>query len=102
MNYTVVVTTQAEENVDVIYRWIAKFSPSGAAHWYQAYLTALKSLKRDAERCGQAHESAKLSEPLREALFRTRKGLRYRLIFKIIAEEVHVLYVRGHGQDDID
>jgi plasmid stabilization system protein ParE len=95
------VAPEANASAGIIYDWIAKHSPAGADRWCDAYLEARKKLETIADRCSLAHESERLGEPLRQYLFSTRKGHRYRIIFRIVGAEVHILHVRGAGQADI-
>jgi plasmid stabilization system protein ParE len=99
MSRTVVVTREAEANADKIYDWIAARSPEGARLWYRAYLAALAKLTKSVLPETIAPEAQNFGEPLLQSIFHTRQGHRYRLIFRLMGEEIHVLYVRGFGQD---
>lgn len=101
MKYSVIVMPEAERNLDIIYDWIAERSPEGARKWYQAYRDAIERLEEIADRCSLAREAEDCGEAIREYLFRTKRGHRYRLIFKIVGSQVHVLYLRGYGQADV-
>jgi hypothetical protein len=46
-----------------------------------------------------AVESEHVDAEIREVLFKTRRGLVYRLLFTIRQSHVFVLHVRGPGQD---
>ena len=98
MNYTVVVLPEAEQDAHRIYRWIAERSPRGADRWYEQFLAALRRLASDAEACALAPENEHVVPEIRQLLFKTKKGLRYRLLFSIAAAAVRVLHVRGPGQ----
>jgi plasmid stabilization system protein ParE len=102
MKRTVVVTREAEQDADTIFAWLTSYSPDGARRWYAAYLKALRKLEGELLACPQAPESEHFGETLYHSKFHTRQGRRYRLIFKIVAGEVHVLYVRGFGQDKVN
>lgn len=90
---------EAKLNVDTIYGWIAERSPAGANRWYRNFLNALDRLTNDAERYPEAPESHGFDETIRNLTFRMRSGRVYRLLFTISGDEVHVLFVRGPGQD---
>ena len=98
MNYRVVVTAEADRNVDEIYGWIAERSPQGAAHWFAAFLEAVDSLIVEPERHPLAPESTHFSKAVRQLLFKTRRGRRYRVLFNVEGTTVSVVYVRGPGQ----
>ena len=46
-----------------------------------------------------AQEAGLFTEPVRQILFRTRRGLTYRALFVVRDETVIVVCVRGFGQD---
>jgi plasmid stabilization system protein ParE len=99
MNYIVEVSDRADEDAQVIYDWIAERSPAGALRWYEAYQAAVVRLEIDAERHPLAAESNWFPREVRQILFKTRKGLRYRILYTISGSKVDVLHVRGPGQD---
>ena len=67
--------------------------------WYHAYLNSLWSLPTRVARCGIAKEAEKLNIDLRQIHFKTRRGLVYRSLFVIQGNVIHVVGVRGAGQD---
>ena len=99
MSYTIVVLPQAEEDADRIYRWIAERSLAGAGRWYEQFLAVLHRLASDAQSCPLAPEDEHVIPEIRQILFKTKKGLRYRVLFSIAATTVRVLHVRGPGQE---
>ena len=99
MSRTIQVSVRASADADTIYEWIAERSPVGATHWYQAFLDALHPLQHQAESYTLAPEAKRLGVDLRQALFKTRKGRTYRALFLITADIVHIVSVRGAGQD---
>ncbi len=98
MNCTVIILPEADQDADRIYRWIAERSTGGANRWYEQFLGALRRLVSDAEVCGLAPENEYVDPEIRQLSFKTRKGLRYRILFSITGGTVHVLHVRGPGQ----
>jgi plasmid stabilization system protein ParE len=106
-DHRVVLTGRAERDADDIYAWIARRSPDGAAKWYAAFRKMLRSLENDPARHAPAPEGASLGLDVQQALFKTRYGHRYRALYTIIRDVVHVIAVRGAGEelatlDDID
>ncbi|MGE3641967.1 MAG: hypothetical protein AB7G28_25720, partial [Pirellulales bacterium] len=81
-----------------IFTWLHQRSPSGAAAWLDAYDALLERLSRDAESFGEALERQDCELPIRQALFKTRRGRVYRVIYFIEHSDVFVLRVRGPGQ----
>uniref|UniRef100_A0A7C2JY70 Type II toxin-antitoxin system RelE/ParE family toxin n=1 Tax=Schlesneria paludicola TaxID=360056 RepID=A0A7C2JY70_9PLAN len=101
VEYLVVIHGLAEQDVDTIYSWLGKRSRAGAVRWYAALLQSIDSLKVRPERCPLAQESKRLGVSIREQLFRTRRGRRYRLLFLIDQDTVRVLRIRGPGQESL-
>ncbi|HPM79435.1 MAG TPA: type II toxin-antitoxin system RelE/ParE family toxin [Candidatus Anammoximicrobium sp.] len=101
MTYRVAVSEPAERDADRIYVWLRRRSPEGAVRWWQAFLGALERLKEHASGLALAPEADHFDEPLRQVLFKTRRGRTYRALFVIRGRVVHVLRVRGAGQDRV-
>ena len=98
MSYTVIVLPEAEEDADHFYRWLAERSPAGADSWYVEFLSAIRGLTSQPGMYGRAPESEHVEEEIRQLFLKTRKGLRYRVLFAITGTTVYVLHVRGPGQ----
>ena len=99
MIYRLIVVREVEDEAQSIYDWIANRSLEGAVRWFEAFVKAVYSLKRNPERCGMAAESPFRGKSLRQLIFRAPSGQRYRLLFTIIGDDVRVLHLRGPGQD---
>jgi plasmid stabilization system protein ParE len=102
MSFNVRTSWIADAEVRRTFDYIRKRSPEGAASWLRAFEAALERLRERADSFGEAAESPILSSPAREMLFSTRRGLTYRIVFRIRDEEVQVLRLRGPGQAPID
>lgn len=98
MNYSVVILPEAEQDAHHIYRWIAERSVDGADRWYDRFLASLHRIAADAKICGLAPENEHVEQEIRQLLFKTPKGLRYRVLLTIVETTVYVLHVRGPGQ----
>lgn len=81
-----------------IFGWIHQHSPVGAISWLRAYDVLVDRLKREADSFGEAIENRDCDFDVRQALFKTRRGRVYRVLFFIEGNEVYVLRVRGPGQ----
>lgn len=102
MSWNVIMTSRAKGEVESIYDYIAERSPDGAVRWLRAFQRARDELAEQAERFGSASESDTLQPELRQRFFSTKRGNRYRIVFKIVGADVFVLHVRGQGQNLID
>lgn len=98
MSYRVRVTKAAEADIENISRWLAERSQVATDTWLERCRDALNSLANRAEICGLAPESKGHQEPIRQLIFKTKRGHRYRALFAIREGNVVVLHVRGPGQ----
>lgn len=101
MSLQVIIQPRAERDIQSQYDYLSQRSSLGAQNWLKSLEKALKSLELRAPSCGIAAESIHYSETIREILFRTRMGNMYRALFLIRENVVHVLHVRGSGQDQL-
>jgi plasmid stabilization system protein ParE len=97
MKYVVKALPIALEDGNRIYQWIAQRSMPGAIDWYTALLACTEGLQNDPRRFALAPEQ-NLGVEVRQRLFKTRHGKKYRMVFTIIGNEVKVLRIRGPGQ----
>jgi plasmid stabilization system protein ParE len=68
------VTPKARRDARHIYEWLAERSVAGAEAWSAALAQALQSLNRNPERHGLAPEADEAEIPVRQFLFKTRRG----------------------------
>lgn len=99
MTYTVLTLRAAERDFNKMLEYIAARSKAGAAAWARAFDKALARLEVSAGSCPLAAENDCVDFEVREILFRTRRGLIYRILFTIRENKVFILHVRGPGQD---
>ena len=105
MTYRVRVLRKAQADVRHILAYLSERSPQGAKSWYTAYVRARKHLEQFAGGCSAADEDEAFDIRLQQFLFRTRRGLMYRLVFTITdghEPEVRILRVRGPGQAPVE
>jgi len=95
MTYRVRLTSQAEADVERIYRWIISEAPLQGVGWFNGLVEAIGTLCHNPERCALAPESPLFEEPIRQLVYGKRSG-RYRILFTVRGETVEVLHVR-HG-----
>lgn len=99
MSYTVTITGPAQDDIRGVVAYIAERSPAGARSWRNALDGCLVRVRTRPESAGMAPESGQFQEAIRQAIFKTRSGRPYRIVFVIRGESVHVLRVRCPGQD---
>jgi plasmid stabilization system protein ParE len=98
MNYQVVFTNRAAQDLEAAYLWIAARAPETAAHWYNRFLDALDSLSSNPQRCPVAPESQRFPTEIRQLLF--GGGRTYRALFTIHGETVVVLHIRHASRQE--
>jgi plasmid stabilization system protein ParE len=99
MKYHLKLLPEADENVDRIYLWIAKRSPEGARRWFLRFLEVVESLCEKPQLHGFAPENDFVEPEIRQVVFKTKRGLPYRALFRIVGGEIQILHVRGPGQN---
>ena len=82
--------------------WLAERSPAGARAWLEAYDDLVTRLEKNATMFGEAMENEQCELDIRQALFKTRYGRVYRVIFHIEGHDVFLVRVRGTGQALVD
>lgn len=97
--YRVTILTLARRDLQEQFDFISSHSPQGAAAWYQQFWDALARLSQNPFLHATAPENPHVADEVRQILFRTTRGLSYRILFTISGHELRVLRVRGPGQD---
>ena len=93
--FEVIILPSAERNISDAYEWIAERDEDAAVRWYNRLMELILSLDVFPERAPLAPESKHLHRPIRE-IFHGRRQYKYRILFTVTENEVHVLHVR-HG-----
>jgi plasmid stabilization system protein ParE len=102
MTHEVRFTREAAACIRDIRDWLAERSPNGALRWLDALESACGRVAEGPDSFALAPESDEFGEPLRQILFKTRRGRTYRALFIVRERIVHVVSVRGAGQAPID
>lgn len=102
MKYRVKFLPRANADVRQMLRYLSERAPQGASAWLSALDRAIIRLQEGADTFSEALESDHFEVDLRQLLFKTRRGLVYRLIYTIAGDEVRILRVRGPGQAPVD
>lgn len=102
MSFTLRELPKAKLDKHRIFAWLGKHSPSGALAWLDAYDSLLERLQQDAGSCAVAPESNGCDLEVRQALFKTRRGRVYRVLFFLEGREAFILRIRGPGQAPVN
>ncbi len=102
MTFRVKALRKAEADIRSITNYLYERSPQGAEAWLNAYRRARTRLADNATIYGNADENEHFDIDVKQALFKTRYGRVYRLLFTIVDDEVRILRVRGSGQAAVE
>ena len=89
------ILPSAERNISEAYKWITERNPEAAVLWYNRLIELILSLDTFPERAPFAPENKSLRRGIRE-IFHGQRHYKYRILFTVTENEVHVLHVR-HG-----
>ncbi len=78
--------------------WIKSRAPQGANAWANGLKAAIDSLEFETARCQVATESIFFKREIRQLPY-GKSGHKYRILFTIDADHVHVLFLRHYAQD---
>ena len=98
MSFRVTLSANAEKDLDNVLAWLTKHSSDGAKRWIVALEQAIDRLEDSALSFGPAAEASVLGEGVREHLFSTPSGRKYRLIYEVTGNRVDILRIRAPGQ----
>ncbi len=93
--HRVIIQPSAESNINEAYEWIAARDEMAAIRWYNRLMELILALDIFPERAPLAPESKSLHREIRE-IFHGRRQYKYRILFTVTENEIHVLHVR-HG-----
>ena len=93
--WNVIVELPAQQDIAEAHLWLAEQSPAAADRWFDTIYETIGSLEIFPERAPLAPESEFLNVEIRE-IFHGRRQHKYRILFTVRENEVHVLHVR-HG-----
>ena len=85
----------AERDIAEAYQRLVEYDVATASRWYNRLLAVIFSLDIFPERAPLAPESKSFNREIRE-VFHGRRQHKYRILFTVTGNEVHVLHVR-HG-----
>ena len=93
--WNVFVELPAQRDIAEARLWLAEREPDAAERWFNSIYNTIGSLEIFPERCPLAPESKPLNAEIRE-IFHGRRQHKYRILFTVSGNDVHVLHVR-HG-----
>ena len=97
MTYQVRISGKASIEAEDTFNWVSQWSPLAAARWQENLVDTLRSLQTLPARCSLAPESEFTDREVRQLFFGKRRH-RYRVVFEIMENTVHVLHIRHGGR----
>ncbi len=98
MTYSLSIHPDADADAERIASYIGERSLEGMLRWLDAYEAAQAQIVGNPFLCSSAHEEPILSRGLKQILFKTPSGNRYRAVFIVDGNHATILRVRGKGQ----
>jgi plasmid stabilization system protein ParE len=97
MIFQVEITSIAEAQIEVAYRWYRERNPEFSDRWFRELMNAIATLQDKPQRCTLAVEHKIFPEEVRQLLHGKSKNV-YRVLFTIRDMTVYVLYIRHSAQ----
>ena len=91
--WRVMVELPALQDIEAAHLWLSERNPEAANRWLDRLTETIGSLEAFPERCPLAPESKFFRSEIRE-MFHGRRPYKYRILFTVAAETVHLLHVR--------
>jgi plasmid stabilization system protein ParE len=102
MSFRVVITEQAESEMQSAFNWWAVHrSKSQADRWYAGLAKAIADLSENPEKHSQSRETDRFAYDIRDLLFGLGRRPTHRAVFAVRGTDVVVLTVRHVAQRDL-
>ncbi|MEA5488776.1 MULTISPECIES: type II toxin-antitoxin system RelE/ParE family toxin [Pseudanabaena] len=100
MEFQVRLTRSSEQQIEAIYLWLKDRNPEYADQWFRGLMNLIATLQDKPRRCPLVKENHSTSEEIRQILYGKSRN-KYRVIFAIRENTVHIIYVRHSAQSSI-
>lgn len=101
MEFQVRLTRYSEQQIEAIYLWLKERNPEYADQWFRGLMNLIATLQDKPRRCPLIKENHSTSEEIRQILYGKSRN-KYRVIFAIRENTVHIIYVRHSAQSSIN
>lgn len=103
MKYRIELTATAKADIRESAQWRREeISAAAADSWLAGLYKAISTLETKPYRCPVAAESPKFPDEIRELLYGRKKRSKHRIIFKIDADVIYILYIRHTARDELE
>jgi plasmid stabilization system protein ParE len=99
MIYDLVYTDRAKRDLNAATDYIAQHVPETAEQWFNGFVAALETLRRDALSYSLAEEGQRCFMDVRQFIFRTKSRQANRVLYTVRGSNVVILTIRRPGQD---
>jgi plasmid stabilization system protein ParE len=93
VTYEVIVSPQAQEDIEAAYQWLFEQTPQHAIEWHNGLLEALISLESNPRRCPFIRDMKDVPKDARQLLYGDKIHA-YRIMFVIRSSRVFITHVR--------
>ena len=100
MEFQVKLTRSSVQQIESIYLWLKKRNPEYADQWFRGLMNLIATLQDKPRRCPLVKENYSTSEEIRQILYGKSRN-KYRVVFAIREDTVHILYIRHSAQSSI-
>jgi plasmid stabilization system protein ParE len=101
MTYQVEISSRAEADLDRLLATLGELSPKASSRLARKFWQAVKRLSTYPLACGLAYENRYFSEELRHLLFFVNPRRKYKALFFVQGNVVHVLCIRAPGEKPV-
>jgi plasmid stabilization system protein ParE len=101
MEFQVRLTRSSEQQIESIYLWLKERNPEYADQWFRGLMNLIATLQDKPRRCPLIKENHSTPEEIRQILYGKSRN-KYRVIFAIREDTVHIIYVRHSAQSSIN
>jgi plasmid stabilization system protein ParE len=101
MEFQVKVTRYAQGEIESAYLWFKRYDADFADRWFRGLMNKIATLQEKPKRCALARENSDFVDEIRQLVY-GKSSNRYRVIFLIEDNFVHILSVRRGSQSGLD
>jgi plasmid stabilization system protein ParE len=94
--YAIIISSEAEQDIEDAYLYIKDDSPQNAMNWYRAIYRKIQSLSSFPLRCPLAPENDFFPEEIRHLIIHN-----YRILYTTTGDTVYILHARHGSQESL-
>jgi plasmid stabilization system protein ParE len=102
MSYQVEISSRAETDLERVLATLAESSPKASLRLARNFWKGVQRLRSHPQACGLAYEFRYFPEELRHLLFFANARKKYRALYVVRENVVHILCIRAPGQKPVE